>query len=176
IQVPAHGPLCAIDIDGVLESDQMGFPSVTPAGALALRALHIHGFRPVLVTGRSLDDVRERCRASCLPGGVAEYGATVYARNPERTVQLSGDDAAERLGQLRARLALDACVHLDESYRGIVRAYRFDLKGRRRHLEPATLKLLAPGVERLRLRQVAGPYRTDFVPDAADTGNGRNRR
>ena len=175
IQVPAHGPLCAIDIDGVLESDQMGFPSVTPAGALALRALRIHGFRPVLVTGRSLDEVRERCRAYSLPGGVAEYGATVYARNPERTVQLSGDDAAERLGQLRARLALEAGVHLDETYRGIVRAYRFDLKGRRRHLEPATLKLLAPDVERLRLRQVDGAYQTDFVPEEVDKGKGLNR-
>ena len=175
LPVPTDGPLCAIDIDGVLESDRMAFPATTPAGAHALRALIVHGHRPVLVSGRSLDEVRERCRAYSLPGGVAEYGATVYARDPERTVQLSGENAGERLGELRARLAMEACVHLDESYRSVVRAYRFDLKGERRHLEAATLKLLAPELERLRLRRVDGAYQTDFVPEEVDKGKGLNR-
>src|SRR5436853_4259487 len=105
LPVPTDGPLCAIDIDGVLESDRMAFPATTPAGAHALRALIVHGHRPVLVSGRSLDEVRERCRAYSLPGGVAEYGATVYARDPGRTVQLSRENAGERLGELCGRPA-----------------------------------------------------------------------
>ena len=35
---PATGPLCAIDLDGVLECDQLGFSATSPTGALALRA------------------------------------------------------------------------------------------------------------------------------------------
>src|SRR5262249_34563601 len=59
----ATGPLCAIDLDGVLETTPLGFPATSPAGALALRALLRHGFRPLLATGRSLEEVRDRCAA-----------------------------------------------------------------------------------------------------------------
>ncbi len=63
----SSGPLCAIDVDGVLETMQMGFPATSPAGALALRALLRHGFRPVLATGRSLDELRGRSTAYGTP-------------------------------------------------------------------------------------------------------------
>lgn len=74
---PADG-LCAFDLDGVLETRWHDFPAITPAGALALRALSRHGFRPVLATGRSLREVQSRCAAYRLAGGVAEYGAVIY--------------------------------------------------------------------------------------------------
>ncbi len=72
------GPVCGIDIDGVLESEVLGFPALTPASASGLRALIAHGYRPVLVTGRSIGEVVERCHAYGLAGGVAEYGSATY--------------------------------------------------------------------------------------------------
>ena len=50
---PATGSLCAIDLDGVLECDALGYPATSPSGVLALRALIAHGYQPVLATGRS---------------------------------------------------------------------------------------------------------------------------
>src|SRR5207302_6312981 len=61
VAVPFQGPLCAIDIDGVLETSTLGYSSCTPLGVLCLRALARHGYRPVLVTGRSLGEVQDRC-------------------------------------------------------------------------------------------------------------------
>jgi O-antigen/teichoic acid export membrane protein/hydroxymethylpyrimidine pyrophosphatase-like HAD family hydrolase len=170
-----HGPLCAIDIDGVLESDQMGFPATSPAGALALRSLTAHGYRPVLASGRSLAEVRERCRAYCLAGGVAEYGAAVYKRDGDRIIHMAASDADGRLKALRDVLAGDPWVHIDPSYRAVVRAYRFDAHGRRRHLELDALQSLAPELGRLRLRRVDGAYQTDFVPEEVDKGKGIRR-
>ena len=74
---PATGPLCAIDLDGVLECDPLGYPATSPSGVLALRALIAHGYQPVLATGRSLPEVRDRCAVFGLAGGVAEYGAAL---------------------------------------------------------------------------------------------------
>src|SRR5436853_7914508 len=91
LPVPTDGALCAIDIDGVLESDRMAFPATTPAGAHALRALIVHGHRPRLVSGRALVEVRGGSRAYSRPGGVAEEGRSVYARDPVRPVPLSGE-------------------------------------------------------------------------------------
>ena len=173
--VPPHGPLCAIDIDGVLETDALGFPATTPAGAMALRALSAHGYRPVLVSGRSLDEIRERCRAYSLAGGVAEYGAAIYKHDGNRIIHLTTADARDRLKALRALVARDHWVHVDSAYQGVLRAYRFDRHGRRRHLEPATLQTLAPELARLRLRQVDGAYQTDFVPEEVDKGTAIRR-
>lgn len=175
LDAPAAGPLCAIDIDGVLETDQLSFPATTPAGALALRALTVHGFRPVLVTGRSLDEVRERCVAYRLAGGVAEYGALVYVHDGERVSALAGDDAGTRLEQLRDHLSPFPGIHLDPAYQAVVRAYAFDRSGRRRHLETATVEALVPVLARLRLRRVDGAYQTDFVPNEVDKGAGLRR-
>jgi hypothetical protein len=49
---PSEGQLCALDVDWVLETRWLEFPAISPAGALALRALVRHGQRPVLVTAR----------------------------------------------------------------------------------------------------------------------------
>lgn len=175
LPVPTQGPLCAIDIDGVLESDPMGFPAISPAGALALRALTAHGYRSVLVSGRSLDEVRERCRGYGLPGGVAEYGAVVYKRDGNRIINTSAADASSRLEALRQLLARDPWNHVDRSYRYVVRASRFDRHGRQRHLEPDLLRSLGPELARLRLRQVDGAYQTDFIPEEVDKGAGMRR-
>lgn len=99
VKAQPFGQICAIDIDGVLESERIGIPSTSPTGALALRALAVHGYRPVLVSGRSLPDVVERCRSYRLSGGVAEYGALVHrpGRPPETVIQPQPRREVDRL-------------------------------------------------------------------------------
>jgi hypothetical protein len=116
----AGGPLCAIDLDGVLECDQLGFPATSPTGMLTLRALIGHGYRPILVTGRSVSEVRDRCLAFGLVGGVAEYGAALYFDG--RSVDLRPAASGVLLGQVRGQLSRHDDVVMDPRYRFTVRA------------------------------------------------------
>lgn len=167
------GPLCAIDIDGVLERGLLGFSAITPAGARSLRALSLHGYRPVLVSGRSLAEIRERCRAYGLAGGVAEYGAVIYNHRTGRDHVLLGDDDRSRLERLRRELPRMENVHLDSAYRHAVRAYRFDAAGARRGLLLETIALALAGSQAEgRLQPVAGASQTDFIVAGMDKGTG----
>ena len=164
----ARGPLCAIDVDGVLETMQMGFPATSPAGALALRALLRHGFRPLLATGRSLDDLRDRCAGYGLPGGTAEYGSVIYDHLRGRARSLLDPEAEAALERLRRALSARSEVLLDPHFRGAVRAFRVDERGRRRALPAETVAdvLATAGVGEL-LRPVPGVFQTDFVAIAS---------
>lgn len=173
LAAPVAGSLCAIDIDGVLETDPLGFPSLTPSGASALRALTRHGYRPVLVTGRSLDEVRERCQAYRLAGGVAEYGAVVYNHGTGQARELLSTDERADLDRVRAALSAIEGVHLDPDYHHAVRAYRRDAAGRRRGLGPETVAtVLATARARDRVRPIAGDAQTDFMAVGVDKGTG----
>jgi hydroxymethylpyrimidine pyrophosphatase-like HAD family hydrolase len=169
----SRGPVCALDLDGVLEGTVLGVPSLTPASAAALRALLRHGFRPVLATGRSLAEVQERCAAYGLAGGVAEYGAVVYNHSSGRVQPLLAPAERAALDALRAVLAEEAGVQLDPDYRYAVRAYRVDAAGRRRALRPATV---GAALERSgaveQLQAITGEAQTDFVVRGQDKGTG----
>jgi hydroxymethylpyrimidine pyrophosphatase-like HAD family hydrolase len=166
------GPLCAIDLDGVLETTPLGFPATSPAGALALRALIRHGHRPVLATGRSLDEVRDRCAAYGLAGGVAEYGSALYLHGSGRVDDLLDPGAREAVERLRATLADAGDVHIDPAYRRSVRAFCLDARGRRRGMagERALEALALSGTEG-QLRIVQGYYQSDFI--ASDSSKER---
>jgi hydroxymethylpyrimidine pyrophosphatase-like HAD family hydrolase len=168
-----EGPLCAIDVDGVLESRWSVFPALAPAGALALRSLSVHGYRAVLVTGRSLEEVRERCEAYRLPGGVAEYGSVVYDHLTGRTYSLLGPDEASALDLLRDALARLDGVHLDAAHVHSVRAHTLSSEGARSALPAQTIAaaLSAAGLDG-RVRVVSGDLQTDFVAAGVDKGRG----
>jgi hydroxymethylpyrimidine pyrophosphatase-like HAD family hydrolase len=169
LQQPA-GPLCAIDLDGVLDTMPLGFAATSPLGAMALRSLVRHDFRPVLATGRSLAEVRDRCLAYGLAGGVAEYGAVIYDRQRDRTQVLLDDEGKRALDRLRAALLHLDGVRLDPDYRHSVRAFRFD-SGRRRPLGPhvAERVIAAASAEGV-LRPIQGAWQTDFAPIGVDKG------
>jgi phosphoserine phosphatase len=158
------GPMCAIDVDWVLETPGLGFPSITPTGAGALRALRRHGYRVVLASGRSLDEVRERCRAYRLAGGVAEYGAAVYDHRTNCVHDLLTAEDRRQLAIVRATVAAIPGVVVDDEYRRSVRAYRFDKLGRRCGLEPESAAgvLLEAGVAGT-VRAIEGGSQTDFM-------------
>ena len=164
LSVPSAGALCAIDIDGVLEASPLGFSATGRAGARALRALIRHGRRPVLATGRSVDEVRERCRSYRLPGGVAEYGAAVYVAATGEIRELLDDADRKRLATLRDALAGLDGVELDPAYRHAVRAFRRDAAGRRRGLTSEQVtRALDVVAEPGRIRAFHGVAATDFM-------------
>jgi hydroxymethylpyrimidine pyrophosphatase-like HAD family hydrolase len=168
-----EGPFCAIDIDGVLETRWLAFPAIAPAGAAALRSLAVHGYRAVLVTGRSLEEVRARCRSYRLTGGVAEYGAVTYdALRGSARSRLSEHDWAA-LEALRNALTQMDGVYLDPIYRHTVRAFRLGSAGERRGLKMETIAaaLERAGVEEC-VRAVRGGLQTDFVAKSVDKGRG----
>lgn len=161
---PASGPLCAIDLDGVLECDRLGYPATSPTGALALRALIAHGYRPVLATGRSVADVSDRCAAFGLAGGVAEYGcALVHGGQP---TDLRPPGARALLERLRQELAGLPGVEVDPRYAYAVRA--------RAGAGPVPASLLA-GITVLNgpdVRVIHGQGQTDITVAGVDKGTG----
>jgi hydroxymethylpyrimidine pyrophosphatase-like HAD family hydrolase len=169
---PSAGPLCALDIDGVLESLAYGFPVITPTAVLALRALAHHGFRPVPVTGRSLEEVRDRCATLGLAGGVAEYGSVVHDQARGVSVQVVGDADRALLDRLRAALSRAPGTRIDEDYRYSVRAYRTGDGWGPVPAEALEGALASLGEDRRRLRVVPGRYQTDVVAAAVDKGRG----
>jgi hydroxymethylpyrimidine pyrophosphatase-like HAD family hydrolase len=164
------GRLSAIDLDGVLETADLGFSGATPAGIMALRALLAHGRRPVIASGRSLVEVVDRCRDFGLEGGVAEYGSVAYEAGSEFVKELVDPAGRSVLADLRRALLASPGVLLDSRYTRVVRAYRFDAAARRRGLPPDLVTSLVrehPGV-----RAVPGWAQTDFVAASVDKATG----
>jgi len=171
ISPPTVGELCAFDLDGVLETRWHDFPAITPAGALALRALNRHGFRPVLATGRSLREVQLRCAAYRLAGGVAEYGTVVYDHTRGETLpQVTSSEEAD-LRRLREVLRETPGVYIDEQHGHSVRAMRWNDRGGHRGLTTETIAAALAEAEVEPLVQVMrGRFQTDFVPGSTDKG------
>lgn len=168
VDAKAEGPWCVLDVDGVLETSLSGFPVSTPAGMLALRALRAHGYRVLLATGRSLPEVRDRCRAYGLSGGVAEYGAVAYDAATDRSVGLG----PEQGGALTALLSGVPSVTVDPLYRWCARAYRGTGAGRASMDMTIVRGLMArPGIAD-RFTVVQGDMQTDFVPKGVDKASG----
>jgi hypothetical protein len=172
LEPAADGPLWGIDVDGVLELDVAGFPALTPGSAAALRALTVHGHRPLLVTGRGIADVVERCASYRLAGGVAEYGAAVHVAAGEITDGLIDTTAAATVDRVRAALADAEGVCVDAGARHAVRAYAVDGDGRRRRPPDAAVAAALGAAGAHGVRVVRGDGQTDLVPEGVDKGTG----
>ena len=168
---PASGRLCAIDVDGVLETSWLGISSITPNGLLALRGLSVHGYRPVLVSGRSLPEMMLRCRELRLAGAVAEYGAVACRARDGTRSELLEARQRQALERLRRDLQRRPGVFLDPRWERTVRAYRLDAGGNRRGLQRDEVEavLADAGAE---LRAEPGWAQTDFVATGIDKADG----
>jgi hypothetical protein len=160
------GPIVALDVDGVLETDRLGFRAPTPTSVLCLRALHAHGFRTVLATGRCLDDVVEICDVFGLAGGAAEYGAVNYDRRAGVVEPLVRADETALLDRLRDRLRPEPGVWIDERHRFSVRASTVVGPGERRAYLPSAGAV--PGG----VRAIICEEQTDFVIAGLDKADG----
>jgi len=167
--VDESGPLCGIDIDGVLETEHLGFPALTPVSAGALRALIAHGYRPVLATGRSLGDVIERCEAYRLAGGVAEYGTAAYVARDGRVSVLTTEHERLAIERLRSALRTSPGVGLDEDYTHAIRAFGRDARGTRGPV-PQHAIATAGGADPDVVSLIVGDRQTDIVARSVDKG------
>lgn len=157
--------LVALDIDGVFESDLLGFSAPTMSSAFALRSLLCHGFVPVFATGRGLEEVRDRCRSYGLIGAVAEYGSALYLSEGDECVDLRSDGERACMDALRARLSATPGVELDEAYRFGIRA--------RVEQGPVPAQLMKDCASLLvGIRAIDGDGQTDFVSARIDKGTG----
>ena len=166
------GPLCGIDIDGVLETEHLGFTALSPASAGGLRALIAHGYQPLIVTGRSLDDVIERCAAYRLAGAVAEYGSVIYRAHDERVTVIGTPEEQEAIARLREELRARDGVFIDDDYTHSVRAFVRDAHGARGPLPGAMIADAQRAAAAERISAVEGIKQTDLISDSIDKGRG----
>jgi HAD superfamily hydrolase (TIGR01484 family) len=170
---PASATLWSIDVDGVLEDAGLGFPSTTPAAAAALRHMRESGATVVINTGRSLEEVRLRCDALGLDGGVAEYGAAIWGQRRQRSEVLLSDPQLTALDRIREAAASMADVHVDSRFQASIRARRF-VAGHFRALSSAqTARLALVGGEQIRVEP--GIRQTDFVAAGCNKATGLAR-
>ncbi len=168
----AAGVLWALDVDGVLEDSGLGFPAITPAAATAIALIRKAGALAVLNTGRSLHEVRDRCDALGLDGGVAEYGGAIWDHRRQRSHVLVSDSDAAALAAVREAARALPHVHVDSRYEHSIRLREYS-RGRLRRLDPGTIeRLLAIG--RGHLAAVPGSGQTDIVAARCDKGTGLN--
>jgi hydroxymethylpyrimidine pyrophosphatase-like HAD family hydrolase len=106
--------LIALDLDGVFDSQVLGyFPHTTPAALGALALLRAYGYCVVVNSGRSVDEVRLFCETYGLAGGFAEYGSIFIDRVAQREEILFGADVEKELRRCRALLAQRANWYCD---------------------------------------------------------------
>ena len=167
---PPQDRFCAIDVDGVLESDGGGYSCSTPAGVEALRSLTRHGFTPILASGRSVADLEWRCDAFGLAGAVAEYGCRLWLARDGRAVDLVDPALGPAVTELKTRLRA-AGLRLDPAYRWAVRAFAWGPDGVRRAPDAELVRNALAGLEDT-FRVVAGWSQIDLVPGGADKDAG----
>jgi len=160
------GPTWVIDIDGVLETSRFGAPVLTPAAASALRALRLHGHRPLLATGRSTLEVQDRCARYGLDAGVAEYGCATFDAATGGVTSLVDEAGAAALDAAREHLGSLAHVELSSSYRIAIRAFRVR-SGRRVALSAGEVEAVVSAAGHALVAH-PGIAQTDFVPAGID--------
>jgi hydroxymethylpyrimidine pyrophosphatase-like HAD family hydrolase len=165
--VPAGGRLCALDIDGVVETNTLGFPAPSVQSGLALRALMCHGFRSVLVSGRSSSEIAERCASYRLAGGVGEYGAVVYDALTEHEDCLVSADELAALESVRAQIECEDGVTVNRDYRASVRAFSIQ-NGHTHRLDAALIARALNSSAQGRIKAVHGEAQTDFTISRLD--------
>jgi hypothetical protein len=139
---------------------------------LAVRALTSHGYRPVIASGRSLGEVRERCAHYGMAGGVAEYGAAVYDHVSGRARILLEDDEHLLMDELRNALRGMRGVFVDPAYRHSIRAYEVGAGGMHGLDRDGTARALERSGAAGRVRAIPSRSQTDFVPARIDKGVG----
>ena len=172
LDLDQDGRLCGIDIDGVLETEHLGFPALTPASAGGLRALLAHGYRPLIVTGRSLGDVVERCQAYRLAGGVAEYGSATYETADQRVTVIATAEEQDALARLRSELRTTDGVFLDEDYTHAIRAFVRDARGARGPVPAQTIAEAQRVAAAGQVSSIVGDAQTDLISGSIDKGRG----
>jgi hydroxymethylpyrimidine pyrophosphatase-like HAD family hydrolase len=89
----------------------------------ALARLHRHGAAIAFNTARTLDEVKEYCRAYGGVGGVAEYGAVAWDAGQDATRVLVTPESRDQLRRVAAALRRIPGVFLNDRYEHSLRAF-----------------------------------------------------
>ncbi len=122
----SNGQLAFIDLDGVLDSEVLGFPHTTTSGLLALALLQAKGVTVIPNTGRNIGHVRNYCSSYRFQAGVAEYGSVILDAKSGTEIPLIDADVSAQLNRCREALKSIPGVFIDPGYRYSVRAYRYN--------------------------------------------------
>ncbi len=166
-----RGPLVVMDVDGVLDKQAVGFPSITFAGIQALSLLHSHNIAIVLNTARSIPEVKEYCTHYNFLGGVAEYGSFAWDAIGKKGEILVSEESQRELRALAEALRNIPGIFLNDDYLYSIRAYTFQ-DGITRPIPTLLIQSLIPqlGLTHLRFQQT---YRdTAVVAKETDKGKG----
>ncbi len=164
------GPnLVFLDLDGVFDSETLGFPHTTTSGLTALVLLKSNGYSVIPDTGRSIEHVRNYCSSYGFDAGIAEYGSVIYDGAKGTEIGLVDNETTEELRRLRELVQCLQGVFVDTTYRYAIRAYRYNAKGTEGlKREEAEYLLKQSGFQRIKiiLRQAD----TYFVGKSIDKG------
>jgi hydroxymethylpyrimidine pyrophosphatase-like HAD family hydrolase len=164
-------PLVVADIDGVLDRMVFRYPCTTAAGIKAISLLHAHGFCIAVNTARTLQEVKQYCRAYGFSGGVAEYGGVLWDAVSERERVLVEPETMEQLHKVRNALRTIPGCFLNDDYLYSLRVFTY--QGGRTAPVPLLLAqdlLAGLNADRLRIHQTG--LDTAIVAKHIDKGTG----
>ncbi len=118
-----------MDLDGVFDSEVLGFAHTSTSGIKALSLLGNGGYSVVPNTGRSIVHVKNYCSSYGFSGGIAEYGSVIYDAAGDHEISLADAEGMEELDRLRAFIKRSQDIFTDYTYRYAVRAYRYGPDG-----------------------------------------------
>lgn len=118
-----------LDLDGVYDTEVLGFPHTTISGIEAVGRLRTNGWAIVLNTGRSIQNVKSYCSTYAFQGGVGEYGSVFYDNVLKREIPLIDDGGKEQLKRCREVIRTLSNVFVDPEYTYSVRVYRYTESG-----------------------------------------------
>jgi hydroxymethylpyrimidine pyrophosphatase-like HAD family hydrolase len=125
-EVRWSSPLAVLDVDGVIDQQVFGYPSITLAGIQAISLLQQNRFAIALNTARSVPELKEYCRAYGFAGGVSEYGAHVWDGISDREKVLLSNESLEKLEYARRALRQLPGVYLNDDYQYSIKAYTYE--------------------------------------------------
>jgi len=160
-----------MDLDGVFDQELLGFPHATESGLQSLMLLQSNGYSVVLNTGRSVQHVRQYCRAYGIPGGVAEFGSVFVDAVQKNEVPLIDEASARQLAKCREAIRALPGIFLDPGYEYSIRAYRY--QGRETAgLSVNEIRELLKSPEFSQLSYICRQSDTYIVPKGTDKGAG----
>lgn len=166
-----HTPLVVADIDGVLDRMVFGFPCTTAAGIKAISLLHAHGFCIAVNTARTLQEVKQYCRAYGFAGGVAEYGGVLWDAIANRERILVDPVSLEQLHKARSAFRKIPGCFLNDDYLYSLRVFTYQ-NGRTSPVPPLLAQDLLAGLNADRLSVHHTGLDTAIVAKQVDKGTG----
>ncbi len=123
-QAPKHG-IFFMDLDGVFDSEILGFPHTTVHGLEAIALLRASGYTVIPNTGRSAAHVNNYCTNYGFRAGIAEYGSVIVDASTGREISLVENEDLKELEECRKTLVGMDGIFVDPGYRYSLRSYRY---------------------------------------------------